>query len=443
MIKNFIVRFPSGGPMWSGLSLRLLMAVAPLFALSTRAEDWTQWRGPQRDGRSKETGLLKAWPKDGPKLIWQIKDLGGGYSTPSVVGGRLYVLADQERQDEFVHARDAKDGALLWSTRIGKVGNPEQQPNYPGARSTPTVDGSVLYALGSDGSLACMETATGNVRWRKDLRADFDGRPGTWAYAESPLVDGDVVVCTPGGAVGTIVALNKHTGEPVWKCAVPGGARAGYASLVIGEAGGVRQYVAYTGDGLIGVDAKTGKFLWRYDKTSGPAGMSAFTPIVSEHLVYSGNDRLGGAAVRIVLSDGVTQADEVYRGMKLPRMLGGAVLVDGHLYGSSGMALVSAELKSGEVKWSERSVAPGAVSYAEDRLYLHGESGIIALIEVTPEGYREHGRFTPPDRPQARANPAEKAWPHPVIADGRLYIRDADRLWAYDIKAETAGKSSP
>ncbi len=186
-----------------------LAALTPLFALSARADDWPQWRGPQRDGRSAETGLLKEWPKDGPKLIWQVKDLGGGYSTPSVAGGRLYVLADKERQDEFVHARDAKDGRPLWSTRIGKVGNPEQQPNYPGARSTPTVHGSMLYALGSDGDLVCLETATGKVRWQKNLRADFDGKPGTWAYAESPLLDGDVVVCMPGGAGATIVSLNS------------------------------------------------------------------------------------------------------------------------------------------------------------------------------------------------------------------------------------------
>jgi outer membrane protein assembly factor BamB len=420
-------------------SLHFLAAVTSLFVLSARADDWPQWRGPQRDGRSGETGLLKEWPKDGPKLIWQVKDLGGGYSTPSVAGGRLYVLADMERQAEFVHARDAKDGSPLWSTKIGKVGNPEQQPNYPGARSTPTIDGPLLYALGSDGDLACLETATGKVRWQKNLRAHFGGKPGTWAYAESPLVDGGVVVCTPGGTEATIVAFEKHTGEVVWKCAVPGGARAGYASLVVAEVGGVRHYVAYTGDGLFGVDAKTGRFLWRYDKTTGPAGMSAFTPIVNDELVYSGNDRLGGAAVRIAVDDGVTKVDEVYRGMKLPRMLGGAVLVGEHLYGSSGMALVSVAFKTGEVNWSERSVAPAAVSSADGRIYLHSESGEVALVEVTPTAYREHGRFTPPEPPQTRANPAEKAWPHPVIADGRLYIRDADRLWCYDVKADAAG----
>lgn len=422
------------------LTLGFLMALVLLAVVLARADDWPQWRGPKRDGHSRETGLLKEWPKDGPKLIWQVKDLGGGYSTPSVAGGRIYLMVNKGLEDEFVTARNAKDGSQLWSTRIGKVGNPDQQPNYPAARSTPTVDGAVLYALGSDGDLVCLETATGKVRWRKSLRADFSGQPGTWAYAESPLVDGDVVVCTPGGAQATVVALNKKTGALVWKCAVTGGARAGYASIVVAEVGGVRQYVTYTGDGLFGVEAKTGKFLWRYDKTTGQMGLSAMTPVVSDGLVFSGNDRLGGAAVRILFEGDAAKADEVYRGMKLPRMLGGAVLVGEYLYGSSGNALVCVEFKTGQVKWSERSVAPGAVCYADGRLYLHGESGELALVEATPETYRELGLFTPPNPPQKRANAGEKAWPYPVIADGRLYIRDADSLWSYDIKAAATGK---
>jgi outer membrane protein assembly factor BamB len=404
------------------------------------AGDWPQWRGRNRDGHSTETGLLKTWPKDGPRLIWQVKDLAAGYSTPSVAGGRIYVMTNKGLDDEFVTARDAKDGSLLWSTRIGKVGNPDQQPSYPGARSTPTIDGAVLYALGSDGDLVCVETATGKLRWRKSLRADFGGQPGTWAYSESPLVDGDRIVVTPGGTQATVAALDKKTGEVRWKSVVPGGARAGYASIVLAEAGGGRQYVAYTGDGLFGVEASTGKILWRYDKTTGPVGMSVFTPVVSDGLIYSGNDRLGGAAVRVMDDAGAAKVEEVYRDMKLPRMIGGAVLVGGYLYGSSGMVLVCAEFKTGQVRWSERSVTPGSVSYADGRLYLHGESGEVALVEATPEGYREHGRFMPPNPPEQGVNRGEKAWAHPVIADGRLYIRDGDRLWSYDIKDTAAGK---
>jgi outer membrane protein assembly factor BamB len=419
-------------------TLGLVVMSVLLMEVLARANDWPQWRGSNRDGHSKETGLLKEWPKDGPRAVWQVKDLGGGYSTPSVAGGRLYVMTNKGLADEFVVARDTKDGRLVWSTRIGKVGNPDQQPSYPAARSTPTVDGAALYALGSDGDLVCLETATGKVRWQKSLRADFGGQPGTWAYAESPLVEGDVVVSTPGGNAATFLALNKNTGDVVWKTAVPGGARAGYSSIVAANAGGVRQYVAYTGDGLFGVEAKTGKLLWRYDKTTGPVGMSILTPVVGNGLVYSGNDRLGGAAVRILIDAGAAKVEEVYSGMKLPRMIGGAVLVGEYLYGTSGMALVSVEFKTGDVKWSERSVAPGAVAYADGRLYLHGESGEVALVEATPDAYRERGRFMPSNPPERRGSAGEKAWAYPIIAGGRLYIRDGDSLWCYDIK-ETRG----
>ena len=400
-------------------------------------EDWPQWRGPNRDGISKETGLLKEWPKEGPKLLWQVTDLGGGYGTPSVADRRIYVMTNKGLEDESVQALDPKNGSQLWSTRIGKVGNPDQQPNYPAARSTPTVDGAMVYALGSDGDLACLDAATGKVQWQKSLRTDFGGKPGTWAYSESPLVDGDVVVCTPGGAEATVVALNKNSGAVVWKCAVSGGPMAGYASIVVADAGGVRQYVAYTGGGLFGVEAKTGKFLWRYDKTTGPVGMSVLTPVTGKGLVYSGNDRLGGAAVRPTADGAATKAEEVYRGMKLPRMIGGAVLVREYLYGTSGQTLVCAEFTTGEIKWSNRSAAPGAVCYADGRLYLHGENGEMALVEATPDAYRERGRFTPPNPPK-RANQMEKAWAYPVVAGGRLYIRDTDSLWCYDIK-DTGG----
>jgi outer membrane protein assembly factor BamB len=403
------------------------------------AADWPQWRGPNRDGISKETGLLKEWPKDGPKLLWQVKDLGGGYSTPSVVGQRIYVQTNKGVADEFVKALDVKDGSPVWSIRIGKVGNPDQRPSYPAARSTPTVDGEVLYALGSDGDLACLEIATGKERWKKSLRTDFSGKPGRWAYSESPLVDGDKVICTPGGAEATVVALNKKNGDVIWKSAVPGGDMAGYASLVAADSGGVKQYIAYTGNGLIGVDAKTGKFLWRYDKTKGAMGMSILTPVVGNGLAYSGGIRSGGGAVRLSADQGSVKAEQVYYDAKLPTAIGGAVLVGDYLYGSGGQNLLCIDFKTGQVKWSQRSAAPGALCYAEGRLYLHGENGDMVLADASPQAYRERGRFKPPDPPK-RAQPMEKAWAYPVIANGRLYLRDTECLWCYDIKAAGAAK---
>ena len=181
-----------------------------------------------------ETGLLRDWPTEGPKLLWQATDVGSGYSTPAVVGDRVYLLGSRGMDDEFVQVLSASDGSRIWSVRIGKVGaNNTPTANYPGARSTPTVDGDVLYALGSDGDLVCMELADGKIRWQKNLRTDFGGEPGLWAYAESPLVDGDTLVCTPGGAEATMIALKKNSGETIWKSAAPDGEAAGYASIVI------------------------------------------------------------------------------------------------------------------------------------------------------------------------------------------------------------------
>jgi len=400
---------------------------------STKATttDWPQWRGPQRNGLSNETGLLKEWPKEGPKLLWQLKDIGDGYSPPAVVGARIYLLSNRGLENEFVQALSVEDGKPVWTTRLGNVGNPDQQPSYPMARSTPTIDGPMLYALSSDGDLACMETASGKIRWQKSLRKDFGGQPGVWAYAESPLVDGDLVVVTPGGEQATLVALNKKTGAVVWKSAVPGGDQAGYASAIVVQGGGRKQYVQFLSKGVVGVDAKTGKFLWRYSEAAkGPAQMA--TPVARDNYVYGAANRIGGGLVSLKAGQDGVAAEQVYFTRGLPNSLGGSVLVGDHLYGTTPEGLVAAEFLSGKLKWQDKALGPGSVAYADGHLYLHGENGEVALVEATPEGYREKGRFTPPDQPK-RSNRGEKAWTYPVIANGKLYIRDLGALWAYDV----------
>jgi outer membrane protein assembly factor BamB len=409
------------------------IAASLLIVANALTEDWPQWRGQNRDGHSAEIGLLKEWPKEGPKLLWQANDLGKGYSTPSVAGDRIYLMSNSGLEDEFVSALAVKDGKRIWTTRIGKVGNPDQRPNFPAARSTPTLDGTQLYALGSDGDLVCLESATGKMLWKKSLRSDFGGLAPTWAYAESPLVDGNVLACTPGGKESTIIALDKRNGDVIWKSAVPGGDMAGYASLIVATIGGIKQYIAYLANGLVGVDAKTGKFLWRYEKTKGMMGMSIQTPATHDGYVFSGASRVGGGAVRLNAVQGTITPEEAYFDPSLPTAIGGTVLVDDHLYGSS-QALMCVEFKTGKVKWSDRSIAPASLCYAEGLLYLHGEDGTIALVEANPEAYRERGRFTPPDQPK-HDNAMEKSWAYPVIADGKLYIRDLDALWCYDIRA--------
>ena len=405
-----------------------------LSAVLAWTDDWPQWRGLSRDSHSRETGLLKEWPKEGPKLLWQIADLGSGYSTPSIAGGRIYLMSNKGLEDEFVDALNVKDGKKLWSTRIGKVGNPDQKPSFPGARSTPTVDGKTIYALGSDGDLVCLESETGKIRWKKSLRSDFGGIPGIWAYSESPLVDGNALVCTPGGKDATMVALDKRNGNLIWKSVFPGGDAAGYASLVVANTGNIRQYVAYTANGLVGVDAKTGAFLWRYEKNKGAQGMSIQTPVFLDGYVYGGGTRSGGGSVMLKVLQGSISAEEAYFDPKLPTAIGGTVLVGEFLYGCSQSALMCVEYKTGKVLWTERSIAPASLCYADGLLYLHGEGGDVALVEGSPEAYRERGRFTPPGQPK-HGNTMEKSWAYPVISDGRLYIRDLNTLWCYGVKA--------
>lgn len=419
-------------------AIRSAALVAVTLTVSTGANDWPQWRGPMRDGVSKESGLLKEWPKEGPKLLWQIKDAGSGYSTPAVVGERIYVLGNEGIENEFVQALAIQDGKRVWSASLGKVG-PNEGPQYPAARSTPTVDGELLYALGSDGDLACLETATGKVRWTRNLRSAFAGKPGNWAYAESPLIDGETLVCTPGGSDATLVALNKKTGDVLWKSAVPGGDQAAYASAIVVEAGGTRQYVQFLQKGLVGVEARTGKLLWRYDRTAQGSPANIPTPVAHDAHVYSGAGRSGGGLVKLKGGPETFGAEQVYFTPKLPTAIGGAVKVGDHLYGTTGQALVCAEFTTGNVKWEERSLAPASICYADGRLYLHGENGDVALVEATPVGYRETGRFSPSDKPD-HGPTRSKAWAYPVVANGRLFIRDLGMLWCYDIRAAAAAR---
>jgi outer membrane protein assembly factor BamB len=403
------------------------------------AADWPQWRGPDRDGVSQETGLLKEWPKDGPKLIWQVNEIGSGFSTPAVVGNRIYLLANKGNDDEFVAALDAKDGSEVWKTSLGKVGKPNQQPRYPAARSTPTVDGHLLFAESSNGDIACLESATGKKVWQRSFTDDFGGRSGNWAYAESPLVDGDTLVCTPGGKEATIVALDKKTGDVIWKCAVPEGDDAAYASIVIAKVGGAKQYVQMLQHQLVGVDAKSGKLLWHYNKAAGNMA-NIPTPVSSQGYVYGasgGRGGGGGGLVKLATSGDDVEAEQVYYSTKLPTAIGGSVKVRDDLYGTNNTVLICADYATGDIKWTERSIAPASLMYADGMLYLHGENGDVALVEATTEGYHEKGKFTPPDAPKRGM---AKAWPYPVVANGRLYIRDGSTLWCFDVKNAAGSK---
>ena len=404
------------------------------------AADWPQWRGPNRDGVSQETGLLKQWPQDGPRLLWQVKDLGDGYSAPSVAGDRLYVMGSSGMDNEMVKALSVRDGQQIWATRIGNVGENPPGNNYPGPRSTPTVDGDRVYSLGSDGDLACLEAASGKIIWQLNVKKNFGGKPGNWAYAESPLIDGDLVVCTPGGPTATMVALNKNNGDPVWTCAVPEGDNAAFSSVIVANGGGVKQYVQFVGKGLIGVEAKSGKFLWRYDNSAKGSPANIPTPVSRKDLVYAATGK-GGGLVQLKSSGSGVEAEEIYLTNKLPTAIGGSVEVNGYLYGTNGQGLLCADYGTGDVKWQERGIGAGSVCYADGMIYWHSEgSGEVALVEATPEAFREKGRFTPPDMQTNRSSlekaKSGKAWAYPAVANGRLYIRDWNSLWCYDVQTK-------
>ncbi len=399
-----------------------------VLVLPSLAADWPQWRGPDRSGISKDTGLLKEWPRDGPPLRWKATDIGTGYSSPAVVGGRVY-LQTTRNNEELALALDEKTGTQVWSTAVGKVGRNEG-PQYPGTRATPTVDGDRLYCLASDGELNCLDIE-GKVLWHKNLARDLAGKVGNWAYSESVLIDGDKVVCTPGGSEATLAALDKKTGEVVWKGAVPGGGIADYASIMPVEVAGRRQYVQFLREGVVGMDAKTGKFLWRYDRPVDP-GANILTPVVQDDKVFTSGSRTGGGMVRLSAEGDGVKAAEVWFDKAVAPSIGGAVLVDGHLYGTSGQTLFCVEFVSGRVKWTNRSVGPASVCFADGRLYVRGyNSGEVALIEPSPEAYKEVGRFRQPDRSKIQA------WPHPVVANGGLYLRDQGVLLCFDVSAKS------
>lgn len=402
-----IVTFGKAATVSTAVGLILVCATAS-------AMDWPQWRGPKRDGISQETGFRKEWPKQGPALVWKASEIGRGYSTPAVSGDRLYLMGSEGTENEFVEALSAKDGKKIWSTRLGAVGNPKQQPNFPTARSTPTVDGNTLYALGSDGDLACLETTSGKVKWKKSLRTDFAGKPGSWAYAESPLVDGDTLVCTPGGSEATIIALNKNNGDVLWKCALPEADEAAYSSPIIVEAAGVKQYVQLLQKGLVGVEAKTGKFLWRYAKPVSVYGANIPTPVASEGVIYVGSAGTGGGAVKLNAKDGSIQPEPLYFGPKYPTAIGGAVKVGNYLYGTTGQALQCVEFTTGQVKWEERSIAPGSLCYADGLLLSTAKTGTWhswKLLRIATGKKADSPRLTNRRNSMRWRRPGHTRWP--------------------------------
>ena len=389
---------------------------------------WNQFRGPNRDNLSQETGLLKAWSSGGPRLLWTAKGLGEGYSTVSLADGLVLTMGNQAAGESII-ALDLQTGQQRWSTRNG---SPYRNGRGNGPRGTPTVDGDRLYALGANGDLSCLELKTGRVVWAKNILREFGGSNITWGISESVLIDGDRLICTPGGKRATMVALDKATGGVVWGSAVPGSPRASYASPIVAEVGGVRQYITFTARAVIGVRASDGTFMWEDGSTANRTAICS-TPLFYRNHVFSASGYgAGGALLELASNNNVTRARQVYHTRDMKNHHGGMIVLDGHLYGSNDPGILTClDLKTGRVVWQDRSVGKGSIAYADGHIYLRSEKGPVALVEATPAGYREKSRF---DQPRRSSYPS---WPHPVVADGKLFLRDMDILLCYDVKGRS------
>jgi len=405
-------------------TLAFLMATAQgaTKGSAARPGDWPQWRGPDRNGASRETGLLKSWPEGGPPLAWKARGLGEGFSSVAVVGGRVFTQGHVKRE-ELIFALDEATGQLAWSKPI----SPSGRIGPAGSRSTPTVSGGRLYVETVMGDVACLEATDGREVWRVSLITDFGGVQPRWGYSESPLVDGDRVVCTPGGQ-NMMVGLDKATGKAAWKATVPHADAANYSSPVVAEAGGKRQYIRFLQKGAVGLEAASGQFLW-YGRFETPdPGYSCNTPLVADGLVFL-TSQWSGIALRSPASGAAAQ--KAYETRDLRNVHSGYVAMGDHLYGGqmrSSFACI--DLKTGRLAWEDPRPGMCAVIAADGHLYLRNEKGPVLLVEASPAGYSEKGRFDPPDRTR------EPAWAHPAVANGRLYIRDQDVLLCYEVRAK-------
>ena len=412
-------------------TLRTLAAGAfAAFLVSTTAlsaADWPQWRGPNRDDVSKETGLLKSWPEGGPKQLWVFKGAGLGYSGYSISGGRLFTMGIRNGGEELI-AVNTKEGKELWSARIGSI----LKNNWgDGPRGTPTVDGGFVYALGGQGTLICASAADGKIAWQKTMQ-EFGGETPGWGYTESVLVDGNRVVCTPGGRDGAIVALDKKTGATLWQSKeFTDGAQ--YSSIIAENLNGARQYIQLTMQHVVGLNAADGKVLWSVDFPGKTAVIP--TPIFQDGQVYvTAGYGVGCLSFKVGAGNAI---EKLYENKVMKNHHGGAILVNGHVYGhSDGAGWTCQNFKTGEEVWSEKSaLGKGAVAYADGRLYCLAENnGTVVLAEASPKGWKEHGRFKLEPQTTQR-NPQGRIWTHPVIVDGRLFLRDQELLHCYDVKA--------
>lgn len=406
------------------LSVLLSLLIAPAGrGISTSDTDWPQWRGPGRTGISQETGLLKVWPETGPRVLWSISTLGEGYGSMAVKDDRVYVQG-VKGGESVVFCLNRADGKTVWTTPLGSKVN---QDRGHGPRGTPTVEADRLYALSENGDLACLKIKEGAIIWRRNILKDFGGRNPQWLISESPLIDGNNMIVTPGGDESAIVALDKMTGKTVWttkELSDP----AGYSSCMVADVGGVRTIMGFTARAAVGVRASDGKLMWRYETVANRTA-NITTPVFYDNKVfYTSAYGTGCALLGLKAQNGEVKAEEIYFNREMQNHHGGVVLVNGYLYGFSNAILTCMEFATGKTMWKHRSVGKGTITYADGQLYLLSEDNVVGLADASPEGYKEKGRFR-------IADTGWPSWAHTVVSGGNLYIRNQGTLTCYDVKA--------
>jgi outer membrane protein assembly factor BamB len=386
--------------------------------------EWPQWRGPLRNGISSATGLLKQWPEKGPAAVWSITNLGEGYGSLAIRADRIYVQGTKGAESA-VFCLNRADGKTIWSVSLGPKVD-EGRGNGP--RSTPTLDGDRVYVLTENGDLACLRERDGSRVWGKNILKEYGASNPRWLISESPLVDGNKLIVSPGGAGAGIVALDKMTGAEIWR-AKELSDRAGYSSSILAEVGGVRGYINFTSSAAVGVRASDGKLMWSYTNVANRTA-NCTTPIFADNKVFfSSAYNTGGALLNLTAQGGEVKAQEAYFTREMMNHHGGMVLVNGYLYGFSNAILTCIEFNTGKVMWKDRSVGKGSLTYADGMLYLLGEKQLVGLAEANPNAYVEKGRFPINDL-------GLDSWAHPVVLGGNLYIRNQNELTCYDVKGK-------
>lgn len=405
------------------------------------AGDWPRWRGPDRNSISTETGLMSSWSPVPPKQAWHTSGMGDGYSSV-VVANKLVYTMGRIGKDVVCTSLDLESGRKRWATKIGTTSR--------NVMSTPTVHDNLVYALDPDGELVCLNAATGKILWSKSFTKDFGGRlMSSRGYGESVLIDGDRLICTPGGEKAMLVALDRRSGELIWKASIPaigekGRDGAAFSSIVISKGAGVRQYVQLTGRGLIGIEADSGRYLWGYNDISNTTA-NIPTPVVHGDLVFSANGyNAGSVLIKLEPTKEGTgvAAKEVYclRGSRFQNHHGGFVLIGNYIFGGHGSnngLPTCVELKTGRIVWKSRGPGTGSASVvaADGHLYFRYQNGVMALIEANPASYQSKGSFKIPGA-------GGDSWSHPMISHGKLFLREKDDLWVYHLRQSNSETQS-